>query len=330
MLKFLAVILITNSHFDLIYGRFGALATGGAIGDVLFFFCSGFTLFLGRTGRFDNWYRRRISRIYPSVMGWALITALLFGSKRSFGDVVLYGGGAFVSAIMIYYVVLYFVKRYMMNHLNIAFALCCVYVIVWYVSFFENKEINHLYKAVQYYHYILFMLLGAIAGVRYKQEEVLKAGCSRGFLAKHALLLLVHLILFYGIQIAETRFIWIARLQIITLLPLMGIVHELWMLMHSESLLRICQKPKVAFVVAFVSGLCLDIYISQMTLLGFYNNSLMTGGWAQSIQALFPLNVFIAIVVILFSAYLLRSTGRWFVQTFGGEDYSWKEILKLT
>ena len=46
MLKFLAVFLITNSHMDKLYGEYSMLATGGAIGDVLFFFCSGYTLFL--------------------------------------------------------------------------------------------------------------------------------------------------------------------------------------------------------------------------------------------------------------------------------------------
>lgn len=48
ILKCFAAIVITNSHMDILYPKFGALATGGAIGDALFFFCSGFTLFLGR------------------------------------------------------------------------------------------------------------------------------------------------------------------------------------------------------------------------------------------------------------------------------------------
>lgn len=47
LLKFIAVIAITNSHMDILYGKYISLATGGAIGDVLFFFASGFTLFLG-------------------------------------------------------------------------------------------------------------------------------------------------------------------------------------------------------------------------------------------------------------------------------------------
>lgn len=46
ILKCFAAIVITNSHMDILYPKFGALATGGAIGDALFFFCSGFTLFL--------------------------------------------------------------------------------------------------------------------------------------------------------------------------------------------------------------------------------------------------------------------------------------------
>ena len=50
ILKCIAAILITNSHMGPLYGKYSILATGGAIGDVLFFFCSGFTLFLGRMG----------------------------------------------------------------------------------------------------------------------------------------------------------------------------------------------------------------------------------------------------------------------------------------
>lgn len=41
ILKFFAVLLITNSHMEKVYADYGALSTGGAIGDALFFFCSG-------------------------------------------------------------------------------------------------------------------------------------------------------------------------------------------------------------------------------------------------------------------------------------------------
>lgn len=83
ILKFFAVLLITNSHMEKVYADYGALSTGGAIGDALFFFCSGFTLFLGRIGRFDAWYKRRIRRIYPSVFGFALVTSICFASTSN-------------------------------------------------------------------------------------------------------------------------------------------------------------------------------------------------------------------------------------------------------
>jgi len=47
ILKVIAVLLIINSHADDMYPHMKVLATGGAIGDCLFLFCSGFTLFMG-------------------------------------------------------------------------------------------------------------------------------------------------------------------------------------------------------------------------------------------------------------------------------------------
>ena len=47
IVKFLAVLMIINSHADMMYPHLKILATGGAVGDCLFLFCSGFTLFLG-------------------------------------------------------------------------------------------------------------------------------------------------------------------------------------------------------------------------------------------------------------------------------------------
>lgn len=92
ILKFIAALVITNSHMELLYGKYSALATGGAIGDVLFFFASGFTLFLGRMGRFDNWYKRRINRIYPTVFAWAIMGAFIFNHHNDMKHTLIHGG----------------------------------------------------------------------------------------------------------------------------------------------------------------------------------------------------------------------------------------------
>lgn len=122
ILKFFAVILITNSHMAHLYVKFSALATGGAIGDVFFFFCSGFTLFLSKQRRFDNYYKRRINRIYPTVFMWALLASVLFNNKDNMQEIIIWGGGWFVTCIMIYYVVLYFIRRFVFDYLKAVFC----------------------------------------------------------------------------------------------------------------------------------------------------------------------------------------------------------------
>ena len=134
ILKFIAVIAITNSHMELLYGKYSVLATGGAIGDVLFFFASGFTLFMGGGKSFDNFYKRRINRIYPTVLAWAIVSCLIFGRDWNIISILLYGGGWFVSCIMIYYVVLYFVRRYFVEHLKMVLVLLFLISIVLYFS----------------------------------------------------------------------------------------------------------------------------------------------------------------------------------------------------
>lgn len=133
ILKFFAVLLITNSHMELLYGKYSMLATGGAIGDVLFFFCSGYTLFLGRERRFDNYYKRRINRIYPTVIMWALLSSAFFNRHSDMIDIVFNGGGWFVTCIMIYYVILHLIRKFAFNHLKIVLGISLLVSLVWYL-----------------------------------------------------------------------------------------------------------------------------------------------------------------------------------------------------
>lgn len=110
ILKVMAVLCVLNSHMEICYGNYSFLATGGAIGDALFFFCSGFMLFRGKSLRFDNFIKRRISRIYPTVFIVAIVGTLLFGKSDNIVSIILYGGGWFVSCIMIYYALIWLVK----------------------------------------------------------------------------------------------------------------------------------------------------------------------------------------------------------------------------
>ena len=102
LLKCIAAFLITYSHMGILFPRYNELVTGGAVGDGLFFFCSGYTLLSGRKGNFQNWYKRRINRIYPTVIMWALLSAVMFNWKWSVTDLVTTPNYWFISCIMVY------------------------------------------------------------------------------------------------------------------------------------------------------------------------------------------------------------------------------------
>lgn len=310
ILKFFAVLLITNSHMDLLYVKYGALATGGAIGDVLFFFCSGFTLFLSRKGRFDNWYKRRINRIYPTVFAWAIISAFLLDNHYSMDFTILHGGGWFVTCIMIYYIFLYFIQKYMINNLKLSFIIISFVCIVWYILM--DKPIGYNMYGETYFkwgHYFLFMLMGAMMGIsqRYFKPNI-----------KYDLLKFTScLTIYYGILFLCKIHPEISKWQIVSLIPLFFIVFYFYKICNSNYLKMLYNSKYIGWTIKLISGLCLEIYIVQGTLL------------TDKINNLFPLNIPIMFIVIIIAAYILRCCSRIFAQTFKDKDYDWKEIIQL-
>lgn len=328
ILKFMAVLFITNSHMNYVYGDYSALATGGAIGDVLFFFVSGFTLFMGRAGSFDAWYKRRIRRIYPSVFGWAIV-ALLFGlSCISIAD-ILKGGGEFISAIMIYYVLLYFIRKYAMDRLPQVFAMSSAIVLLWYIFLFPEKSDVLMYKRLMRWPcFFLFMLMGAMTGRNSINEKTGSHAFRGGNNVISLFMLLICVLLFYGIQIVGKKNVYVSYLQITTLIPLFGIIYYLYQLANSKILMRLYANRIIQVLVLSVGGLCLEIYLVQMPML--IGGVLPFGFTRDALQPLFPLNVVILTAMIVPLAYITRATGRFFAQTFDSADgYDWKKVFRL-
>lgn len=310
ILKFFAAILITNSHMELLYGKYSLLATGGAIGDVLFFFCSGFTLFLGRMGRFDNWYKRRINRIYPTVFAWAILGAFLFNQKVSMDYTIIHGGGWFVTCIMIYYVALYFIQRFMLHHLKWVFGAVGLICIIWYVMIERPADYNMYGNTYfKWCHYFLFMLLGAIMGISQKQWNF--------HLKTDLIKLITSTAIYYAILFAGKKYVIISELQIVSLIPLLAIVYYFYKVCSNRTLKQWYSHRIMGWIISFVGGLCLEIYLVQYTL------------FTDKMNNIFPLNIPIMFIIILAVAYLLRCCARLFSQTFKDGEYDWKAIFKL-
>ncbi len=308
IIKFIAAIIITNSHFGKIYPpSLQALATGGAIGDALFFFCSGFTLFLKPAVRFDNWYKKRISRIYPTIFAWAIISAFIFGSTSNMKTTILHGGGWFVTCIMLYYIVAYFINKYFYNRLHTAFLIATLIVIISYIMW-DRPDNFGMYGAtlLKWIFFFLAMLLGAIIG---KSRKVMAE-------KKSLIISIVSIIAFYAILFISTSNSIANKLQIISLVPLLALTYSTYSLFNGKTAQKLFCNSFVYYIVMFVGGLCLEIYITQITLLHY------------DLGLLFPVNYFAMFAIIIISAYLLRCCARFFMQTFNKQDYNWKEIFK--
>ena len=341
ILKFVAVLLIVNSHFDEQYpAEYNWLATGGAIGDVLFFFCSGYTLFLGRMGRFDAWYKRRIRRIYPSVLALGLMTWLVWSYDMAFGRLILVGAGWFVSCIMIYYVLLYLIRRFLANGLTWVYVAASAIILTWYAMFFEpfysrlhaaDSPVRDLLFAVPLHVgvwiykwnylkwgiYFIAILMGAHVGK-------LEAGASANEKKKRiswpmCLVWLVgYVALFYGIMFLCVKFPQWDWLQIVSVAPLMGVCLYTYRLATTDVALRLAKNRLGAWLFTVVGGLCLEEYLVQP----FVRTT--------ALNHLFPLNLVILFILIVIAAYVCRAIGRIIQQTFSSEDgYDWRRVFSL-
>ncbi len=313
LMKFIAVIAVINSHFGPIYGKYAILGTGGAIGDVLFFFVSGFTIFMGRFGRFDNWYKRRIKRIYPSVIAWALVLSFIGIHQFTMSQIAMGGGMWFVMCIMIYYVVLFFIHKVAVNKPLWPFLICGIAVIIWY--YFEDRSELFMYGGTlfKWLHYFFFMLTGAYVG---NATFVLKNKAKADYIY-----LFMSLFLYYGILILANRIEMVAQLQLLSLLPLMGVVIYTYKICSNETVTAF-MKTKTGLCMRFIAGLCLESYIVQWDII---TDPILS----TYLMPLFPVNLIITFFIIIVMAYIIRCLGRIVSQIFEKEDFDWKAVVEL-
>jgi len=311
ILKCLAVLAITNSHMGLAYGKFAFLATGGAIGDALFFFCSGYTLFLGPKRDFFNWYKRRINRIYPTIFTWSVFLALFFDLHYDMPNILLRGGHWFVSCIMIYYIILWFVRQYAIKLFWLVFLFVISLIVVWYFVFGIDDVGNNIYGYCyfKWVHYFLFMLLGAVKGLH---NHVCRSEIRLPCFKKTIIQLSICVALFYFLcwfkQFDGMAFDF---LQIFSLAPLSCICLLLYRLCNTELLTIAYNHKYIGRLIRFIGGLCLEIYLVQCALIKL------------------KLNLILLLLCIILGAYILRCLARIWRQIFSENNFKWGEIVKF-
>lgn len=263
---------------------------------------------------FDSYYKRRISRIYPSVIMSVLFTHLI--TMNPTFKVLELAGGSFIIAIMVYYALLYFVQKVALDRINWILLCVAIVSIVVYAFWFPYKyEVSSkgLYGITTQYRWIPYfsaMLIGSYVGVKRKELNY------RPWL--DFIKLIACVAIFYSIQYGAKIYRPIAPWQVVTLFPLMGITIYFYKCCNCNWLKRIYQSKWGNAVIMIVGGLCLESYLIQQ--------SLFTG----KMNHIWPLNLVIIVFVILICSYVVRCMARWFAQTFRTEDYEWKKIFSLT
>lgn len=322
MLKAIAAILVMNSHMDVMYGEYSYLGTGGAIGDALFFFCSGYALFLSkREESFFNWYKRRIQRIYPSVLIISLIAATYVVDQYHYSIMTDIGTSWFIMCIFLFYALLYPIKKYASNHIRYVMLAVIAIILAWY--FFIGVEFNssgNIYGATYFKWsvYFLLMLFGAVCGrLRVQPDMMKKIHLPQ---TPHTLVTLAGLILsivaFYVIYIYTQKSPDREPYQLLSVLPLISTCWFLWRFANSSFSVKMMNTKCVGYPLRFIGGLCLEILIGQAFV--FTTNP----------NHIFPWNILLIMTGAILFAYLVRTLSRLLLQTFQTEDYNWQAMIE--
>lgn len=338
LFKFFAALLITYSHMGLLFPKFGGMVTGGAIGDGLFFFCSGFTLFLGRDGGFLNWYKRRVSRIYPSIIMWALLSAVAFGWTWYVTDLITTPKYWFIPCIMVYYAIFYVIRRYLMKYMKAVFVGSLL--IITALSFFVlDMERSVMYAQVSFMriYYFMFMLLGAITALdlRKSDNEMIFGGLRRMCIGggkmndelringlelkpiRSFLLFFGSIVLYYACMAVYKLGPVYCHFQMVSLIPLLLSIYFFFMFCSCEKMTRVFDKALCGNVVYLISSLTLEIYLVQYAL------------FTDRMNFMFPLNIPVMYLMIFGVAYVLKVLAQGFSQIFGKEDVVVKKLFKV-
>jgi peptidoglycan/LPS O-acetylase OafA/YrhL len=171
-LRTFAILVIINSHLDVIYGN-SLYASGGAIGNTLFFLLSGYGLKYSiekNKIKYIGWIRKRLKGIYPAI--WVFNFFLAFYSV--FSTVNFEGWGSFlISFIYTKYwfinaIILFFIFGYPFLRITSVkklikwlLALFFIYLLVYSLLF----NISDSYIIEQLPYKIAFYFLTFLSGI---------------------------------------------------------------------------------------------------------------------------------------------------------------------
>lgn len=301
--KVIATLLVLNSHMGICYGDHSALATGGGLGDALFFFISGFTLFLGKKANFIDWYKRRLGRIFPTVIAVALVSCLIFGNQENFIGVMSAEKYWFLQCILVCYVLMYPIVRYDLNLKVILPISVIVFVLAYFLLYqFDGQLFYGVNNTFRWLVYFSIMLLG---GVIFKNSSRIK--CNKFTIVW----VFLCVIAWYGVNYLAKG----SGLQLLSYIPLAGFCVFLYQLGQSQMVEKWFSTKCFGNILYIIGNLCLESYLIQKLI------------FTDALNCLFPLNIPIIMFAVLLAAYILHMLSETISQIFDSKPFDWKLLF---
>lgn len=314
-LRFIAIILVINSHMDALY-PIPLFATGGAIGNSLFFMLSAFGLLLSERTKpqtLSHYFSKRIIRIYPvvwsSVFLLALPVAVIYylTSNIAYYQSVIDEFGLnnplevismlffppspywFLQALMFYYLIgFFFLKNYTTKKIIIALSfLAVIYILAYLVlSDFSILFIEQIMAFKLIFYAMVFLTGLYFASIN---DKITYRGVSDFFL------LFGIIIIIYTHKYLMLNGI-LSQLQFIQQLLLFPALYYFMKISKSPLILNVLMQQR------FLSGPI--TLIGAMTLELYLVHGLIRPLIVQYIPG-FPENVAIYLLFVFVLAYLL-------------------------
>ncbi len=290
-LKTVAVLLIINSHMDPIY-PYKFLATGGALGNALFFAASGFLM----SGKEKNgmFWKKFSMRIYIPLILVNLIYA--YNPDKGLIEQFIWPTNFwFIGAIVLFYILFYaFEKMNLFIHYKmIFFFLAFIYVVVYVFLLdtdnwvIETPGLYNVESCFKLIYYFGIMIMGGVIRKKeftYKEQQLSIVGwmvslillyMSKYFIVAHKeFMCLQFLNQLFTFSFATSFFIWATK------------INGEWEMRGRKHINKIIKN---------ISAISLELYLVQFPIILVCGKSLF-----------FPISAIAAVVAIVIAAKTLR------------------------
>lgn len=297
-LRSIAIILIVNSHLDQFYPR-QFFATGGMIGNSLFFMLSVYGLFLSQKKNnrgFKDYMSRRIGRIYPSV--WVTLVLAYIPYRIITGEfsaentlqylgLFFYPPFWFLQAIMFFYVLEFFIiKRHSLINNLLMIGLSLAFYIYYYLNFLDLSTFSISGFPFRLIFYLNVVLFGIFVASSSDKQVGTGAGIGDLFLCA----IFTAVIYLHKYLMVKNLF---TNLQIIQHAAVFPLLFYSMRFARSAAVQKIMDNNNFGAVLRFLSDHTLEIYIAHTCLRPIF----------VDFNLVFPLNV-----VLFVSASLIFAT----------------------